>query len=132
MQVGLRFGGVVRAGHGRRSALQRTHPVADPVAEQLHIFRFDVTADAFGTPFGPRISIVGRARIKSDVRRVVLKAGQRPPRMIPTRHDDDVMRAHLPQQGDGKFRVLPRGAGFAFQNDGSVGHAVPLQQLLIR
>ena len=65
-------------------------------------------SDAIVLPTFRRIAEVGRARIKMDIGRVMLKALQRPPRMIPARYDDDALRAHLLEQADGKFRVLPR------------------------
>jgi hypothetical protein len=61
----------------------------------------------------------------------MLETMQRPPRMIPRRHDDDAFGTQRAKQWDGKLGVLAGGSGFALQEDVCFGDAIRLQDVFI-
>ncbi len=66
-------------------------------------------------PIGAGRGKIGRARIKSYLRRIMPETRHRPARMIPRRNEDDALRFLFAEQFDGELRIFPCRAGLGFQ-----------------
>src|ERR1035438_2665613 len=81
---------------------ERPDAVAEPIAGQFGVFQINAMFDLFVRPIGAREGEIGRARVKLNLRRVMLKTQQRPARMIPGGDQNYAVDVFRTEQLDGK------------------------------
>src|ERR1035438_2295924 len=91
-----------------------TNSIANPVAQQFRVFQTDARTDAVMRPIGAGKGKIGRARIKSYLRRIMPETRHRAARVIPRRNEDDTPQLLFAKQFDGKLRIFLGRAGLVF------------------
>ena len=88
-------------------------------------------ADGLGRPARGRTPGIGRPGINAQIRPIMPENLPRPPRMVPTGHNNHPFRPQTPQNGQGKPRVFTRVAGKLFPENRRRRHPRPFQPLHI-
>lgn len=111
-------------------ALKRPNPIPHPISRHLDVFPIHVPEELM-VPGSPIIMIMRRLRIKFDVRPIVLKRPQCPPRMIPRGNNDGTVNFFSAHNINSELGVFACGFGIAFQFNGAGGHTQLQQNMAI-
>ena len=108
----------------------RPNPIPHQIPRYLDVFPVHMPEELM-IPRGAIIMIMRWLRIKGEVRPIVLERPERPPRMIPRRHDDRAVELFRAHHLDRKLGILPRRLGIALQLNRARRHTQLQQDMTI-